>query len=124
MVIALLIEQDTNFKETKMKKVLMGCVLIFAAIYLMGAASLTTRIGSYHNLVVSAAGAESRLVSASADYNVGVPAPGTTALEPKDLLRKFGAGKNTYANAVELVCYATGTADNTVEMALYGILSP
>lgn len=85
------------------------------------AATLTSRVVSYQNLVVSAAGGESRLTTASADYNIGVPSPGTEALAPKDLLAKWGGGKNTYANAVELVCFATGVENNTIEMALYGI---
>lgn len=103
-----------------MKKVLTFLILV-GLLFMIGGSSVTTRVHSYQNLVVSAAGAESRLATASADYNVGVPAPGTTALEPKNLLKIFGAGKDTYANAVELICFATATADNTCEMALYGV---
>lgn len=104
-------------------KVLMGVAIVLLVVMLMGAATTTTRVSSYQNLVVSAAGAESRLTTGSADYNVGVPAPGTAALAPKDLLVKYGAGKDTFANAIELICFATGTENNTVEMALYGISS-
>ena len=96
-------------------------VPLVVGLLLCAAPALTTRITSYQDLVVSAAGAESRLTTGSADYNPGIPAPGTTALAPKDLLVKFGAGYETYANGVELVCYATGTENNTVEMALYGV---
>ena len=103
-----------------MKKVMIG-IMLCVAVYFIAGASLTTRISSYTNLVVSAAGAESRLTTASANYNVGLPAPGTTALAPKDLLKYWGAGRDTYANSVELTCYATGTENNTIEMALYGI---
>ncbi len=95
-------------------------VAVCIVLFVMGAATLTTRTASYTNLVVSAAGAETDLVAASG-YNVGVPAPGTTALEPKDLLKKFGAGKDSYANAIELICYATASDNNTTEMSLYGI---
>lgn len=83
--------------------------------------TLTTHVGSIVDLVISAAGAESRLTTGSADYNPGIPDPGTTALSPKNLLDLFGAGTQTEASNIELTCFATGTANNTVEMALYGI---
>lgn len=101
------------------KKVLIGLVLLLL-VFVMGAATLTTRTFSYTNLVVSAAGAETDLVAATG-YNVGVPNPTGTALDPVDLLKKFGAGKDTYANALELICYATSSDNDTAEMSLYGI---
>lgn len=100
------------------RKILTGLIIVLLT--LCTAATLTTRVFSYQNLVVSAAGAETDLIAATG-FNVGVPAPGTTALEPKDLLRKFGGGKDTYANAIELTCFATASDNNTAEMTLYGI---
>lgn len=101
-----------------MKKWLLIPVAILV-IYCIGA-TLTTGVASYTNLVVSAAGAETDLVAATG-YNVGIPAPGTAALEPKDLLKKFGAGKDTRANAMELICFANSNENDTVTMSLYGI---
>ena len=86
------------------------------------AATLTSRVESYQDLVISAAGAETDLVAATG-YNVGVPAPGTTALKPKDLLIKWGGGKNTYANGIELICFATCNENDTCTMSIYGISS-
>jgi len=83
-------------------------------------ATVTSIVSSYSNLVVSAAGAESDLAAATG-YNIGVPAPGTTALAPKDLLIKHGGGKHTYATNVELLCYATSNNNDTCTMSIYGI---
>lgn len=83
---------------------------------------LATKVAGYQPLVVSAAGAETRLLTgATTAYNPGVPAPGGD-LNPKDLSAIWSAGSAaTNANNVELVCYATGTANNTIEMEIYGI---
>lgn len=104
------------------KKIRIGVlvVTIIVLLQLLSGAVLTTRVISYTNLVVSAAGAETNLVAATG-FNVGVPAPGTPTLEPKDLLVIFGKGNETYANAIELLCYATASDNNTAEMSLYGI---
>jgi hypothetical protein len=96
-------------------------VLAIIALFLLCGSSLTTRISSYTNLVVSAAGAETDLVAATG-YNVGVPAPGTTALAPKDLLQKFGSRYDTYANNIGLVCSASAANDDSATMSLYGIV--
>lgn len=95
-------------------------LLVIAIVIAVSGAVLTTKVTSYTNLVVSAAGAETNLVAATG-FNVGVPAPGAIALEPKDLLVIFGRGSETFANAVELICYATASDNNTAEMSLYGI---
>lgn len=97
-----------------------GIGLLIVALVLLSGAILTTRVVSYTNLVVSAAGAETNLVAATG-FNVGVPSPGTTALKPKDLVVIFGKNKETFANALELICYATASENNTAEMSLYGI---
>lgn len=101
------------------KKIGIG-LLVFAVVVLLSGAILTTRVSSYTNLVISAAGAETNLVAATG-FNVGIPSPGTTALDPKDLLVIFGKNKETSANALELICYATASENNTAEMSLYGI---
>lgn len=106
-------------KKNRMEMCIVG-LLAVAIILLVGGAVLTTKVTSYANLVVSAAGAETDLVAATG-FNVGVPAPGTAALEPKDILVIFGRGSETFANAIELICYATASDNNTAEMSLYGI---
>ena len=81
--------------------------------------ALATKNAGYEVLVASAAGAEAALATgATTDFNVGIPAPGTIALEPKDLA---GADGESQYNSVELICYATATAGNTAEMTLYGV---
>ena len=85
---------------------------------------LKTKVAPLMSLVVSAAGAETRLVTgATTAFNPGVPDPGTDALRPRDLTSTPWSESTgeTNANAVILTCYATGTADNTVEMEIYGI---
>lgn len=89
---------------------------------------LTTKMGPFRNLVVSAAGAETDLVAATGyaitdaqSYPSFIPAAGDGALVPKSLQDMWGAGDNTEANAVQLICYATGVATNTATMQLYGI---
>ncbi len=104
-----------------MKKKWIGLILAVCLLCALGN-SLTTRTLSYANLVVSAAGAETDLVAATG-YTVGVPTPGTTALEPKDLLKAYGGGADTYANAIELICYATSSENDTCTLSLYGISS-
>ena len=92
---------------------------------------LTTKMGPFRNLVVSAAGAETDLVAATGyaitealSYPSFIPDPdktGTVALAPKDLQGMWGAGDASEANAVQLICYATGAAAETATMSLYGI---
>ncbi len=84
---------------------------------------LATKVAKYETLVVSAAGAETRLLTgATTAYNPGIPAPGGN-LNPVDIQALWSADpSSTQANNVELICYATGTADNTVEMEIYGIV--
>lgn len=93
-------------------------VLAGILIVCMGA-TLTTRTAGYEKLVVSAAGGETRLATgATTVYNIGVPSPGTTALAPKDLM---GRDYSSATNAVELICYATASANDTTEMEIYGV---
>lgn len=84
---------------------------------------LSTKVGAYQNLVVSAAGNEAQLSTGNnTNYNPGLPAPGTTALAPKDLTALWSNGlSETQCNGVVLVCYATASEDNTCEMEIYGI---
>jgi len=87
---------------------------------------LSTKVAPVRNLVVSAAGAETRLLTgATTAYNPGLPNPGTDALRPKDLLSAawIEDPNETLANAVVLTCYATASADDTCEMEIYGIPS-
>jgi hypothetical protein len=84
---------------------------------------LTTKVAPLRTLVVSAAGEETRLLTgATTAFNPGVPT-GTDALKPRDLtLIPFSdSTEETNANGVVLTCYATGTADDTIEMEIYGI---
>jgi hypothetical protein len=85
---------------------------------------LDTKVSPLRTLVVSAAGAETRLLTgATTAYNPGVPS-GTDALKPRDLIGIPLVGEDptsTKANGVVLTCYATGTDDNTIEMEIYGI---
>ncbi len=92
--------------------------IVFACIALvcMGA-KLTTRTMGYENLVISAAGGETDLASATG-YNIGVPAPGTIALRPKDLMKSRDESE---FNSVELVCYATADNNDDCTMSLYGV---
>lgn len=93
-------------------------VVVILVLLLCGGAALTTITQEYATLVISAAGGESILATgATTDFNPGIPT-GTTALEPKDLMRPNG--ESTY-NGVVLTCYATASENNTCEMALYGI---
>jgi len=85
-------------------------------------ATRTTAIYPYKNLVVSAAGGETNLAAATGFLAAnGLPAPGTTALAPKNLRELYGSGRHTYFNAVILRCYATCNDNDTAEMTLYGI---
>ncbi len=89
---------------------------------LCGGAVLTTMVAPYQNLVVSAAGAETRLTTgATTFFNPGLPDPGTDALRPKDIRAIWGKGNETQANGVILTCYATASANDTCEMEIYGI---
>lgn len=101
------------------RKIKIGLVVLMLAL-LLGGASLETEITTYKTLVVSAAGAETDLVAATG-FTVGIPSPGTLALQPKDLLKLFGKGSTLIANSIELICYATASENNTAEMSLYGI---
>ena len=83
---------------------------------MMGAA-LTTTTSGYELLVLSAAGGETNLIAATG-YTVGIPDPGTIALQPKDLMLQKG---ETTSNGVELICFATGADNSTATMTLYGI---
>ena len=96
-------------------------VFAFVALLAMGAV-LQTTVAPYKDLVVSAAGAETRLLTgATTAYNPGLPAPGTDALKPKDIKAFWGRRSETAANGIILTCYATATENNTCEMELYGI---
>lgn len=104
-----------------MKKYFIAIGLV--ALLVMGS-TLTTKVAPYQTLVVSAAGAETRLLTgATTAYNPGIPNPGTDALNPKDLtsIPFSNSTGETNANSVALTCYATGTENNTVEMEIYGI---
>ena len=83
---------------------------------------LTTKVAGYQTLVISAAGAETQLLTgATTAYNPGVPSPGGD-LNPKDIRALWSANRfTTEANNVVLVCYATASADDTCEMEIYGI---
>ena len=89
--------------------------------------SLTTVVGGYKNLVVSAAGADNSgaalATGATTEFNPGLPDPGTDALRPKDIKALWSGedGHSTEANGIILNCYATASANDTCEMALYGI---
>ena len=87
--------------------------------------NLTTVVGGYKNLVVSAAAGESILATgATTDFYPTLPDPGTDALKPKDLKSIWSGedGHSTEANGIVLNCYGTiATANGTCEMALYGI---
>lgn len=86
--------------------------------------TLTTNVSPLRALVVSAAGAETRLTTgATAFFNPGLPDPGTDALSPKDLtdIPLSNSTSETNANGVVLTCYATASENNTCEMELYGI---
>ncbi len=103
-----------------MKKLIIAVILVAAVTWIFTVdASLTTTTSGVEPLVVSAAGGESALATgATTDFNPGVPAPGTVALAPKDLMKRDG---ETMFNAVSLTCYATATANDTAEMTLYGV---
>lgn len=105
------------------KYIVISCLIVFVALAAMGA-KLTTVISPYQTLVVSAAGAESILATgATTDFNPGLPNPGTAALNPRDLSSILWSNSTgeTNANGVILTCFATASANNTCEMALYGI---
>lgn len=105
-----------------MKKYVLGIMVV--AVLCMGMV-LTTKVAPYQNLVVSAAGADNGgsalATGATTDFNPGVPDPGTVALRPKDIGSLWGKGSETEANGVVLTCFATASANDTCEMALYGI---
>lgn len=89
---------------------------------------LTTKMGPFRNLVVSAAGAETDLIAATGyaitdaqSYPSFIPAAGNGALVPKSLQDMWGAGDNTEANALQLTCFATSSDNDTATMSLYGI---
>jgi hypothetical protein len=86
--------------------------------------NLTTSITPLRTLVISAAGAETRLLTgATTAYNPGLPDPGTEALRPKDLtaIPTSDNARETNASGLSLTCFATGTDNNTIEMEIYGI---
>jgi len=93
-------------------------VLVVLAVFCM-APTTTTKVLGYKNLLVSAAGAETDLVAATG-YTVGIPTAASTALGPKRLIKQFGAGQETYANVTELLCYATASDNNNVDISIYG----
>ena len=81
--------------------------------------TLKTSTAGYETLVVSAAGGETDLDTApTTAFVIGVPAPGTADLNPKDLSDQDGS---SIANGVELISYAKGIADATYTVALYGV---
>jgi len=80
--------------------------------------TVTSIVGGYTALVVSAAGAETDITT---DYSIGVPTPATTVLAPKNLLTYFGGGKHTYSTNIELICYATCGEEDDCTMSIYGI---
>jgi hypothetical protein len=88
---------------------------------------LTTKMGPFRNLVVSAAGAETDLIAATGyaitdalSYPSFIPDAGNGALVPKNLQDMWGAGDETEANAVQLICHATSSDNDTCTMSLYG----
>ena len=83
--------------------------------------TLSTMVGAYQTLIVSAAGAETDLAAATG-FNVGVPSPGGD-LDPVDIedLWSKGRGSSTGANSIVLTCFATANDNDTVTMSLYGI---
>lgn len=98
-----------------MKKRLIICIVLLS-LFAMGA-TLTTQTAGYELLVLSAAGGETDLVAATG-FTIGIPDPGTIALQPKDLMKRNGSST---VNAVEIITYATGNAAATYTVALYGI---
>ncbi len=95
--------------------------MILVSILAMGAI-LTTKVAKYETLVISAAGAETRLTTgATTFYNPGIPSPGGN-LNPKDIKALWSSrGSSTEANGVVLTCFATASANDTCEMEIYGI---
>ena len=84
----------------------------------------TTTIPRYTTLLISAAAGESDLTAATG-YNVGVPAPGGD-LDPVNLIHlapPITGGRETEANAPILTCYATASDNDSVDIALYGIVA-
>jgi hypothetical protein len=103
-----------------MKKILLWVTIAIIAVCAMGSV-LLTKVAAYQNLVVSAAGAESILATgATTDFNPGIPSPGGT-LNPVDIMSLWGRNGESAANGIILTCFATATANDTCEMAIYGI---
>lgn len=96
--------------------------MILVSVLAMGAL-LTTKVVKYETLVISAAGAETRLTTgATTYYNPGIPSPGVN-LNPIDIRALWSSkGSSTEANGVVLTCFATASANNTCEMEIYGIV--
>ena len=103
--------------KSKVSYVVVGLLLIFV----MGAA-LSTKVAKYETLVISAAGAETQLLTgATTAFNPGVPSPGVN-LNPVDIKALWSDKESsTSANGVVLTCYATASANDTCEMEIYGI---
>jgi hypothetical protein len=80
--------------------------------------SLTTRVGSYKTLhiVADLANTPDTDLAAATGYFVGVPAGAV------DLKDDVGAGKDTYANIVDIIVNATDGLDgDTITQELYGV---
>ncbi len=103
-----------------MRKVLIGITTGVLAMFVLGAATLTTRASSYRTLdtLTDAASAVDTDLAAATGYALATGAP-TGAI---DLLKNVGAGSDTFVNAVSLIVHATGAADDdTVTQKLYGL---
>ena len=102
-----------------MKKVLIGIVLGVAFILAIGA-SLTTRMSSYRTFHSDVGGDETDPADdvATGFFPNGIPGVGANYI---DLLKMSGAGKDTGANAVQLILRVTGgAATDTVTQKIYG----
>lgn len=91
--------------------------LVLVMLYMLGAASLTTRISSYRVLhTITDIDTPDTELAAATGFFIGVPSGAV------DLLIKAGAGYDTYANTVSLIVNETwGANGDTATQKLYGI---
>lgn len=103
-----------------MKKLLIGAVVGILLAFVLGAATLTTRVSSYRTLhaVTDIDVTPDTDLAAATGYFTATGAP-TGAV---DLLDRVGVGSDTFVNAVSIIVHETVGADgDTATQKLYGI---
>ena len=102
-----------------LSKTLLCASILVLLVFVIGAASLTTRVSSYRTLhtVTDVNVTPDTDLIATTGYTIGVPSGST------DLLVKAGSGKNMYANSISIILSATDSADgDTITEKLYGVI--